>query len=107
MYVLIHPIQIKAGYKEQYVKELVEVSSASVNAEPGLFRLNVIQDAADSNRLWVYAIFKDQAALDIHRTVPLVDKFRDATKDWRDEESEVQGAGLGAHNIWPPDSEII
>jgi autoinducer 2-degrading protein len=107
MYVLIHPIQIKAGYKEQYVKELVEVSSASVNTEPGLLRLNVIQDAADSNRVWVYAIFKDQAALDIHKTHPLVNKFRDVTKGWRDEESDIQGAGLGAYNIWPPDSEII
>ena len=106
MYVIIAPIQIKAGYKEQYVKELVEVASASVNEEPGLLRLDVIQDAADSNRVWVYGIFKDQAALDTHRKVPWANKFRDATKDWR-EESAVQGAGLGAFNIWPPDDEII
>jgi quinol monooxygenase YgiN len=105
MYIIISPIQIKAGYKDRYVKELVEVAHASVANEPGCFRLDVIQDAGDSNRVWVYEIFKDQSALDTHMKLPFFLKFLDATKGWR-EEGVPQGAGRGAFNIWPPDDQI-
>ena len=105
MYIIISPIQIKAGYKDQYVKKLVDVARESVSTEPGCLRLDVIQDADDSNRIWVYEIFKDSAALQTHTKLPFFIEFMDAVKDWRDE-SGLVGAGRGASNIWPPDNEI-
>ena len=105
MYIIISPIQIKPEYRDKYVKELVEVARISVKDEPGCLRLDVIQDAADTNRVWVYEIFKDTAALDTHMKLPFFVEFMDVTKDWR-EESAFKGAGQGASNIWPPDNEI-
>ena len=35
MYIIISPIQVKAGYKDQYVKKLVDVAKESVSTEPG------------------------------------------------------------------------
>ena len=35
MYVVIAPIQVKAGYKDQFIKELIEDARGSVNDEPG------------------------------------------------------------------------
>ena len=105
MYVIISPLEIKAEYKEQYVKELIDVARGSVNDEPGCLRLDVIQDADEPNRVWVYEIFKDQAALDVHMKLPHFLKFLDATNGWR-AEGGLQGAGRGASNIWPPDNEM-
>ena len=105
MYIIISPIQIKAGYKDQYVQKLVDVAKESVSTEPGCLRLDVIQDANDANRVWVYEIFKDTGALQTHMKLPFFMEFMDATKDWRDE-SGLVGAGQGASNIWPADNEL-
>ena len=105
MYIIISPIQIKPEHREQYVKALVDVARESVDTEPGCLRLDVIQDADDTNRVWVYEIFKDTDALQTHMKLPFFIEFMDATKDWR-EESGLKGAGQGASNIWPLDNEI-
>ena len=104
MYVIIAPIQIKQGYKEQYMKEIIDDARGSVNDEPGCLRFDVIQDASDSNRIWLYEVYKDAAAFEAHTQAPHFAKFRDATADWR-EEGGPQGAGRGAANIWPSDNE--
>jgi quinol monooxygenase YgiN len=105
MYIIVSPIQIKPEHKDQYVKKLVDIARESVSTEPGCLRLDVIQDADDSNRVWVYEIFKDTDALQTHMKLPFFVEFMEATKDWR-EESGLVGAGRGAFNIWPPDDEL-
>jgi quinol monooxygenase YgiN len=57
----------------------------------------------DTNRIWLYEVYKDEAAFQAHTQAPHFIKFRDTTKDWRRE--GPQGAGRGASNIWPPDSQ--
>ena len=104
MYVAIGSIVIKEGYKEQFVKELVEVARVSVSEEPECLRLDIVQDGAEPNRVWLYEVFKDRAAIQHHAQLPHFIKFRDATKDWR-EEGERRGASQGAVNIWPTDNE--
>jgi autoinducer 2-degrading protein len=104
MYVAIVSIVIKAEYKEQFVKELVEVARVSVNDEPGCLRLDVIQDGAEPNRVWFYEVFKDRAAIQTHGQLPHFIKFQEATKNWREEGVRL-GAGQGAANIWPTDNE--
>lgn len=104
MYVIIAPIQIKEGHKEQYVAGIKENASGAVNDEPGCLRFDVIQDADDGNRIWVYEIYKDEAAFQAHTQAPHYLKFREASSGWR-EEGGLRGAGRGASNIWPPDNE--
>ena len=104
MYVVIAPIQIKAGSKEQFIKEIIDDARGSVNNEPGCLRFDVVQDAAEPNRIWLYEVYKDEAAFQAHTQAPHYIKFRDATSDLR-EEGGPQGAGRGAANIWPPDDE--
>lgn len=104
MYVIVAPIQIKQGFKEQFVEEMIGDARGSVNDEPGCLRFDVIQDANDENRIWLYEVYKDEAAFQAHTQAPHFIKWRDATKDWR-EDGPLQGAGSGASNIWPPDNE--
>ena len=104
MYVIIAPIQIKEGYKDRFIEEMIGDARGSVNDEPGCLRFDVIQDANDPHRIWLYEVYKDEAAFEEHTRAPHFIKWRDATRDWR-EEGSLEGAGRGAHNIWPPDDE--
>ena len=45
MYVIVAPIQIKEGYKERFIEEMIGDAEGSVNEEPGCLRFDVIQDA--------------------------------------------------------------
>ena len=104
MYIIIAPIQIKHGYKDQFIKEITEDARGSLNNEPGCQRFDVIQDASDTNRIWLYEVYKDEAASDAHTQTPHYIKFRDTTAGWREQDGP-QGAGDGSSNIWPLDNE--
>ena len=84
MYVIIAPIQIKDGYKDRFIEEMIGDASGSVNDEPGCLRFDVIQDAEDSNRIWLYEVYVDEAAFHAHTQAPHFIKWRDATADWRE-----------------------
>ena len=103
MYVIIAPIQVKEGCKEQFMEAIIEDAQGSVNDEPGCLRFDVIQDADDPNRIWLYEVYRDEAAFQAHTQAPHFIKFRDATQDIRVE--GIQGAARGSVNIWPPDAE--
>ena len=104
MYIIIAAIQIKEGFKDRYIDGLVVNASSAVRDEPGCSRFDVIQDANDANKIWVYEVYDDEAAFQAHTQAPHFLKFREASADWR-VDAEPQGAGRGASNIWPPDSE--
>ena len=103
MYVIIAPIQIKEGHKEQFMQAIIEDAKGSVNDEPGCLRFDVIQDTGDENRIWLYEVYQDEAAFQAHTQAPHFIKFRDATADIRVE--GIQGAARGSVNVWPPDAE--
>ncbi len=103
MYVIIAPIQIKQGYKTEFIEAMLEDARGSVDNEPGCLRFDVIQDAGDPNRIWLYEVYQDEAAFEAHLQSPHLIKWRDTVKDWREE--GLQGAARGSHNIWPPDGE--
>ena len=103
MYVIIAPIQIKEGCKDQFMEAIIEDAKGSVNDEPGCLRFDVIQDAGDENRIWLYEVYRDEAAFQAHTQAPHFIKFRDATADIR--VAGIQGAARGSVNVWPTDAE--
>ena len=104
MYVVIAPLQIKGSYKDRFVAGIMENASGAVHDEPGCLRFDVIQDANDKNRIWVYEVYEDEVAFLAHTQAPHYLKFRGQSDSWR-EEGGLQGSGRGASNIWPPDNE--
>ena len=48
---MVAPIQIKAAFKDPYIKGMLENAQGSVNGEPGCLRFDVVQDANDENRI--------------------------------------------------------
>ena len=94
MYVIIAPIQVKEGHIAQFMEAIIEDAKGSVNDEPGCRRFDVVQDAGDPSRVWLYEVYDDEAAFQAHTEAPHFIKFRDATQDIRVE--GIQGAPHGA-----------
>ena len=104
MYIIVAPIQIKEGHKEEFIEALLDEAGGSVNDEPGCLRFDVMQDAADPKRMWLYEVYQNEAAFQAHTQAPHFLKFRDLSSEWR-AEGTLQGAGRGATNIWPSDGD--
>ena len=101
MHVIIAPLQIKEGYRNQFIDEIIEDARGSVNNESGCLRFDVIADPHDANRIWLYEVYKDVQAFQDHMKTPHFIKWRDAVKDWLAE--PPLDPVLGGSNIWPPD----
>ena len=100
MYVIIAPIKIKEGFKEQFVEAMLDDAKGSVKNEPGCLRFDVIQDGDDPNLIWLYEVYVDEAAFQAHMETPHFIKWRDTVKDWFAD--RPKGAARGSSVIWPP-----
>ena len=101
MYVLLVTIQIKPEHREAFIEEMIGDARGSRNNEPGCLRFDVIQDATDPNKIYLYEVYRDEAAFQEHTKAPHFIKWRDAVKDWYAAPTIV---GRG-YNIDPPDAE--
>ena len=102
MYVVLLPIQCKDGAKEQVLAALVQNAQVSVETEPGCHRFDVIQDAGDANRIWMYQIYADEAAFKAHKQSRHVARTREIVSPLEEDLQGVKGAELGSTIIWPP-----
>jgi (4S)-4-hydroxy-5-phosphonooxypentane-2,3-dione isomerase len=63
-------VRIKPGERERFLKAIEVDALGSERDEPGCLRFNVLQDAKDANVYYFYEVYKDEAALEVHRTMP-------------------------------------
>ena len=82
MIALIVTIQIKPENKKAFMESMLDDARGSNHDEPGCLRFDVLQDSEDPNRIHLYEVYKDQAALDAHRRAPHYTKWRETVKDW-------------------------
>lgn len=100
MQALIVNIQIKPEHREAFMEAMLDNARGSVGNEPGCFRFDVVQDAEDPNRIHLYEVYRDEAAIEAHRQAPHYLKWRDTVKDWHAAERVLR---RGTH-VFPPDS---
>lgn len=105
MYIIIAPVQIKTGHRTEFIDGMRGHAQGFANDEPGCVRFDVIQDADDPNRIWLYEVFKDEAAFQQHVQSPRLIKWLETSQVWRDQGQGPQGATRGSLNIWPPDDQ--
>jgi (4S)-4-hydroxy-5-phosphonooxypentane-2,3-dione isomerase len=63
-------VRIKPGERQRFLKAIEVDALGSEGDEPGCLRFNVLQDAKDENIYYFYEVYKDEAALEAHRTMP-------------------------------------
>ena len=105
MKVMLSPVLILPAYKEQFLEGMIEHAKLSLRDEPGCIRFDIIQDANDNNKIWLYEVFTDDEAVEAHPKSSHYIEFEEKSKDWRG--PRPQGAGRGAYSIWPPDEQWV
>ena len=79
---LIVTINIKPEHKAAFMASLEGDGRGSNTDEPGCLQFDVLQDTEDDNRIFLYEIYRDEAALEAHRNAPHFLKWREEVKDW-------------------------
>ena len=77
MIALIVEINIKPGFKDQFMASMLGDARGSNNDEPGCLRFDVLQDNEDENKLHLFEVYEDEAAVDAHRNAPHFVKWRE------------------------------
>jgi len=79
---LVVKIQMKAEYREQFLKEMWADAIGSEKKEPGCMMFNITQDNADPNILYLFEVYKDDKAVEAHKKMPHFTKWLETTKNW-------------------------
>ncbi len=82
MEALVVTIQIKPEFRDAFMEAMLDDARGSLGNEPGCLRFDVVQDKEDLNRIHLYEVYADQAAVEAHRRAPHYLKWRDTVKDW-------------------------
>ena len=82
-------VKIKAAMRDKFLKAIEADALGSERDEPGCLRFNVLHDAQDENIYYFYEVYKDQAALEAHRTMAHYAIWREAAADSLDGPTEA------------------
>ncbi len=80
-------IRVKPGLRDQFVEATLGDAIGSVRDEPGCFRFDVLTDDSDPDLVHLYEVYADQAAIEVHRTMPHYTEWSARVADWRDGEA--------------------
>ncbi len=101
MIALMVTINIKPEHKDAFMASMLGDARGSNNDETGCLRFDVLQDTEDPNRIHLYEVYRDEAALDAHRNAPHFVKWREECKDWFATENVRQIASP----VYPPEEK--
>ena len=93
-------IQIKPEHRESFIEAMLDDARGSVNNEPGCLRFDVLQDDTDPNRICLYEVYRDMAAVEAHRQAPHYLRWRETVQDWFDGER----IAYACTNVFPSDA---
>jgi|SRR5688572_10343861 autoinducer 2-degrading protein len=69
-------VRVKPDQRQRFLDAIEVDALGSERDEPGCLRFNVLQDLADENTYYFYEVYKDEAALEAHRTMPHYETWR-------------------------------
>ena len=92
MITLVVRIEIKPGYRRQFMESMLDDARHSIQDEPGCLRFDVLEDHEDSDRIFLYEVYEDNAALEAHGQTPHFLRWKETVKDWFASETLVYRA---------------
>ena len=101
MKALVVTIQIKPEFKDAFMEAMLDDARGSVQNEPGCLRFDVVEDTEDPNRIHLYEVYRDDAAIAAHREAPHYLKWRETVKDWH----AAEPIRRVCNTVFPPDSD--
>ncbi len=89
MIALMVRMQMKPEHRDAFLAALLGDARGSAYDEPGCLRFDVVQDASDPHVVYLYEVYRDEAALEAHRQAPHYRQWREAAKEWFASETVV------------------
>jgi autoinducer 2-degrading protein len=71
-------VRVKPEQRKRFLDAIEADALGSERDEAGCLRFNVLQDEKDENVYYFFEVYRDQAALDAHRTAPHYAVWRSA-----------------------------
>ena len=95
-------VRVKLEERERFLKAIEVDALGSENDEPGCLRFNVLQDQQDPNSYYFFEVYRDEAALEAHRSAPHYAVWRNAadTLDGPVEATRCQTVFPSASRYW-------
>src|SRR5262245_37123341 len=95
-------VRVKPEGRQRFLKAIEVDALGSERDEAGYMRFNVLQDEKDENIYYFYEVYKDQAALEAHRTMPRYATWRTAaaTLDGPTEATRCAPVFPAAESYW-------
>lgn len=82
MIALFVSLDVKPDQRERFLAVAEDDSTSSVRDEGGgCLRFDVYQDQENQNRFYFHEVYRDQAALDAHRTMPHFARWSEASRE--------------------------
>ena len=103
MIALVVEINIKPGHKDAFMASMLGDARGSNNDEPGCLRFDVLQDNEDPNKLHLYEVYQDEAAVEAHRNAAHFVKWREECKDW----FATENVRKLATPVYPPEDKWV
>lgn len=69
-------VEVKEDRVEEFL-QVMEFDAEESRKEEGCLRFDVLRDLADSNKFVFYEVYRDQAAIDFHKSTPHFQKWSD------------------------------
>ena len=98
MFGVVVTINIKPGFKEQFMQSMLEDADGSVNNEPGCLRFDVLQDNDSPDRIYLMEEYADEAAFQVHTRQPHFTRWQQTVKDWFDGPPQIHKVS----GVYPP-----
>lgn len=86
---LVVDVRLVPGTREAFVDRVGAHARACLELEPGCLRFDVLIPDGEADRVMLYEMFADQAALDAHRATDRIATFFDDTREMMAERSRV------------------
>jgi autoinducer 2-degrading protein len=82
MVVLHVTFQVKAEHVSEFLEMARYDAEHSQQDEHGCLRFDVIRERDDANRFYFYEVYRDEAALTVHRQTPHFKLYFEKTQPW-------------------------
>jgi quinol monooxygenase YgiN len=66
MFISLAQVDLVPAHRDAYLAQMIALARRSLESEPGTLRYQIIQDAADPNRIHVVEGYRDRAAFEAH-----------------------------------------
>ena len=103
MFGIIVKFDVHDDFRETLVRALIEDGEGSLRDEPKTSRFDILEDAANPNRLFLYEVYDDEAAFEAHTNGPHFKKVMKVFDEMvENQHGSIEEVGR-ITNLFPPD----